>query len=257
MIGTIHSPPADMPIVDSPREIMNTSFARNNIGVACALALGFASSAVQAQSAFNDPSQRALIYNQQDPQVIKSGFGLCWHSGFGPPPAPTAECDPNYRAATPAVAPLVASAPVQVAPPVAIAKPRPPVPVAQKITIDADALFDFDKSTLRPEGRSALDAFVAKLKDVEPETIIAIGHTDRFGSDQYNQALSERRVGTVRTYLMDKGVGSAKMHTEGKGEKQPVTRAGDCQGGKSAKVIACLQPDRRVEVEVIGTRIVR
>ena len=256
MIGTIHAAPADMPIVNSPREIMNTSFSRNHIGaaVACALALGFASNAVQAQS---DPSQRELIYNLQSPQVIKSGFGLCWHSGFGPPPASTAECDPTYRAPTPPVARRVEPAPVPAPAPVVAATPRPPVPGAQKITIDADALFDFDKSTLRPAGRASLDGFVAKLKDVNPDTIIAIGHTDRFGSDQYNQALSERRVGTVRAYLLDKGVGSAKLHTEGKGEKQPVTKPGDCQGAKSAKVIACLQPDRRVEVEVIGTRIVR
>lgn len=240
---------------------MKTSFTRIHIGaaVACALSLGLASNAVQAQSAFNDPSQRALIYSQQTPQVIKNGFGECWHSGFGPPPVSTAECDPNYRAPTPVAqrvvpAPAPAPAPTQIAPAPA---PRPPVPVSQKVTIDADALFDFDKAVLRPEGRAAMDAFVAKLKDVNPETIIAIGHTDRIGSDKYNQALSERRVGAVRTYLIGKGVPAAKLHTEGKGEKQPVTKPGDCPGAKSAKVIACLQPDRRVEVEVIGTRIVR
>ncbi len=238
---------------------MKATFTRNHLAtaVACALALGLASNAAFAQSAFNDPTQRELIYNQQNPQVIKNGFGECWHSGFGPAPTSTAECDPNYRAPTP---PVVQRAPPPrvIAPPVAVAPPpRAPAPVAQKVTLDADTLFDFDKAVLRPEGRRTLDGFVTQLKDINPETIIAVGHTDRFGSTQYNQALSERRVGTVRAYLLDKGVSSAKLHAEGRGETQPVTKAGDCQGAKSAKVIACLQPDRRVDVEVIGTRIVR
>lgn len=238
---------------------MQTTFTRKHIAaaVACALSLGLASNAAFAQSAFNDPSQRELIFSQQSPQVIKNGFGECWHSGFGPAPSSSAECDPNYRAPTPVAqraAPAPVPAPAQIA---AAPAPRAPVPVAQKVTIDADTLFDFDKAVLRPEGRKTLDGFVAQLRDINPETIIAIGHTDRFGSDKYNQALSERRVGTVRSYLLDKGVSSSKLHTEGRGETQPVTKAGDCQGAKSAKVIACLQPDRRVDLEVIGTRIVR
>ncbi len=237
---------------------MKNSFTRNHIGaaVACALALGLASNAVQAQSAFNDPSQRE-IWTTQAQQVYKSGFGLCWHSGFGPPPVSTAECDPNYRASAPqpiAQRAVPAPAPAVVA---AVTPPPSPMPVAQKVTLDADALFDFDKAVLRPEGKSALDSFVSQLKDITPETIIAVGHTDRFGSNEYNQSLSERRVATVKAYLLDKGVANSRMHTEAKGETQPVTKAGDCTGAKSAKVIACLQPDRRVEVEVIGTRIVR
>lgn len=235
---------------------MKNSFTRNHIGaaVACALALGVASSAVRAQSAFNDPSQREL-WTTPNQQVYKSGFGECWHSGFGPPPVSTAECDPNYRAPTPApAAQIAAPAPVVVA---AVTPPPAPMPVAQKVTLDADTLFDFDKAVLRPEGKTTLDGFVGQLKDINPETIIAIGHTDRFGSNDYNQALSERRVATVKAYLLDKGVVSSKLHTEGKGETQPVTKTGDCLGAKSTKVIACLQPDRRVDVEVIGTRIVR
>jgi OOP family OmpA-OmpF porin len=240
---------------------MKTSFTSNHIAaaVACALALGLVPAAVQAQSQFNDPSQRDLIYNKESPQVIRSGFGLCWHSGFGPPPVSTAECDPNYRAPQPPVVQRAVPAP---APIVAAAPPPPPpppraIPVAQKVTLDADALFDFDKAVLRPEGRTAMDGFVAKLRDITPETIIAIGHTDRFGSDKYNQALSERRVAAVKAYLVDKGVSSTRLHTEAKGETRPVTKPGECLGPKTAKVIACLQPDRRVEVEVIGTRIVR
>jgi OOP family OmpA-OmpF porin len=86
---------------------------------------------------------------------------------------------------------------------------------------------------------------------------MTIGHADRFGSDKYNQRLSEQRVATVKAYMVSKGVESGRIYTEGKGETQPVTKAGDCTGPKSAKVIACLQPDRRVDIEVIGTKIVR
>ncbi|MDP1909408.1 MAG: OmpA family protein, partial [Hyphomicrobium sp.] len=103
----------------------------------------------------------------------------------------------------------------------------------------------------------ALDSFVGKLKDISPETVMTIGHADRIGTDGYNQRLSEQRVGTVKAYMVSKGVEANRIYTEGKGETQPVTKAGDCAGPKSAKIIACLQPDRRVEIEVIGTRIAR
>ena len=240
---------------------MKTSFDRKHIGlaVACAFTLGLASNAAHAKESAED-HQLWTTNPGQTPsqQVIKSGFGLCWHSGFGPPPVSTRECDPNFKepvaAATPVAAPAPAPAPMVVA---AVTPPPAPVPVSEKIRLDADALFDFDKAVLRPAGRDTLDAFVGKLKDITPETIIAVGHTDRFGSDAYNQSLSERRVATVKAYLLDKGVNSNRLHTEGKGETQPVTKAEDCNGAKSVKTVACLQPDRRVEVEVIGTRIVR
>ena len=108
---------------------------------------------------------------------------------------------------------------------------------------------------LRPAGKTALDDFVGKLDGIKPEVINAVGYTDRFGTEAYNQRLSERRVLAVRTYLVTKGIESSRIHTEGKGESQPVTKAGECDGAKSKKVIACLQPDRRVEVEVIGNRV--
>jgi OOP family OmpA-OmpF porin len=84
-----------------------------------------------------------------------------------------------------------------------------------------------------------------------------VGHADRFGSEPYNQNLSERRAATVKNYLLGLGVDANRVKTEGRGETQPKTKAGECTGAKSAKVIACLQPDRRVDVEIVGTRIVR
>ena len=135
------------------------------------------------------------------------------------------------------------------------APPPAPMPtrVTRRVTLDADALFDFDKATLRPAGRVALDEFVASVKTITPETITATGHADRFGSDAYNQRLSERRVQTVKAYLVGQNMNANRIRAVGKGESQPVTKPGDCLGAKSAKVIACLQPDRRVEVEVVGT----
>ncbi len=168
--------------------------------------------------------------------VVKSGAGLCWRTGYWTPAMAVAECDPE------------------------LAKKEAPaakggvVPAAQKITLAADALFDFNKATLRPEGKAKLDELVAKVKGIKLEVIIAVGHADRFGTDKYNQKLSEKRAESVKTYLVSKGIEANRVYTEGKGKKQPVTKAGQCKGAKSAKVIACLQPDRRVEIEVIGTQ---
>ncbi|TAK42877.1 MAG: OmpA family protein [Betaproteobacteria bacterium] len=232
---------------------MNTSIARKqlSLAVACALTLGFASGAARAND-FRPATERDLVTDTRT-QVWKNGYGECWHSGFGPAPRPGAECDPNYVAQRVEPAPQ----PVAVTPPQALtvaAVAPAPVRRIEKVTLDADALFDFDKSVLRPEGRAALDGFVVQLQGVELETITAIGHTDRFGSDRYNQALSDQRAQAVKAYLVAHGVQSERVRAQGMGEAQPVTKAGDCAGGKNAKVIACLQPDRRVEVEVAGTR---
>ena len=174
--------------------------------------------------------------------VVKSGTGLCWKTTRWTPAMAIAECDPDLvkkeapaAATTPAVA--------------------PPKPAQEKISLAADALFDFDKAVLRPEGKAKLDELAVKVKDIKLEVIIAVGHADRIGSDKYNQKLSERRAAAVKEYLVSKGVEPNRVYTEGKGKKQPVT--GDKCGKsvkKSKKLIECLQPDRRVEIEVIGTR---
>ncbi|MBS3917171.1 MAG: OmpA family protein [Sulfuritalea sp.] len=178
--------------------------------------------------------------------VAKSGFGLCWKTTRWTPAMALAECDPDLvkKPEPPAPAPAPAAAPAPT-----------PKPAAQKVTLAADALFDFDKAVLRPEGKAKLDDVTDKLKGMKLEVIIAVGHTDRIGSDQYNQKLSEKRAEAVKAYLVGKGVEPNRIYTEGKGEKQPVT--GD-KCGKSEKktkqLIECLQPDRRVEIEVIGTK---
>lgn len=228
---------------------MKTSFTRKQIGTAvmCALAMGVASSTVMAQS---NPENNALVLDQRA-GVVKSGFGLCWHSGTGPAPVSTAECDPNY------VAPFAAKS--EPAPkPMAAVTPAPvPKPAAQRVTLDADTLFDFNKADLRPAGRVALDSFVDQTRDITPEVITAVGHADRFGSESYNQNLSEQRAASVKSYLLSKGIEANRISTAGRGETQPMTLAGNCLGAKSTMVVACLQGDRRVDVEIIGNRITR
>jgi OOP family OmpA-OmpF porin len=179
--------------------------------------------------------------------VAKSGFGLCWRTGYWTPAMAIAECDPDLvpKAAAPA-------APAAAAP---AAAPAAPKPAAKKVTLAADALFDFDKAVLRPEGKAKLDKLVDDMKAIKLEVIIAVGHADRLGKDAYNQKLSERRAAAVKDYLVGKGVEANRVYAEGKGEKQPVT-AGKCGNSekRTKQLVECLQPDRRVDIEVIGTQ---
>jgi OmpA-OmpF porin, OOP family len=208
-----------------------------SLAISCALALGLASGIASAQMKPADTN----YLTEQSGTVVRSGYGLCWHTGTGPAVSKS-ECEaPSVQAAVPA-------------PQLAVATPKA-VPVAKKITLDADMLFDFDKSVLRPAGVTALDGFVNQIQDIDPEIITAVGHADRFGTQNYNQVLSEQRVAVVKNYLVGKGIKADRIHTEGRGEMQPFTDARDCDGVKSAKVIACLQADRRVEIEVVGTKI--
>jgi len=245
----------------------STSKKQTVLALACALALSALSGIAAAQSTAQSTAAKDSSYVfDNEAAVLMTASGLCVHTASGPAPLWSAQCDPDFVPAPIAkvVAPTPQAAVEQPAPwtaPVVAQAPAPmvmaaikPAPVLMKVTVDADTLFDFDKSELRPAGRDSLDAFAGKIKDINPEVISAVGHTDRLGTENYNQGLSERRAATVKTYLMSKGIAANRIHTEGKGETQPVTKAGDCAVGKNAKVIACLQPDRRVDLEVVGTR---
>ena len=192
--------------------------------------------------------------NGSNELVWKNGTNeLCWRDAFWTPATAFPGCDG-------AIAPPVAQAPpppAPVAPPVAVVPrvvpPAPPVPVpvpvpatvATKVTYAADAFFDFDMSVLKPEGKAKLDDLVSKIKDINLEVIIAVGHTDSVGTDDYNQRLSVRRSEAVKGYLVSKGIENNRVYTEGKGEKQPVADNSTAEG--RAK-------NRRVEIEVVGTR---
>src|SRR5574343_419567 len=196
--------------------------------------------------------ERVYLIDQRD-VVAKSGFGLCWRDGYWTPAAAAAdkagcECDKDLLPKE-TCEPKAGAAAAPAAPAAAGVKPS-----GEKITVAADALFDFNKAVLRPEGKAKLDELVSKAKAIKLEVILAVGHTDRLGGDAYNQKLSEKRAAAVKEYLVAKGVEANRVYTEGKGEKQPVT--GDkCKGDKkTASLISCLQPDRRVDIEVIGTK---
>jgi OOP family OmpA-OmpF porin len=102
-----------------------------------------------------------------------------------------------------------------------------------------------------------LDKFAAELKGTQFDVIRVTGHTDRIGSTTYNMKLSTQRAETVKTYLMESaGIPADKISAKGVGESEPVAKHDDCKGEKATKkLIACLQPDRRVEVEVHGTKM--
>jgi OOP family OmpA-OmpF porin len=187
--------------------------------------------------------------------VVHSADGSCWRTGEWTPALATAPCDPVIA---PAVVVVQAPEPqaAEVAPaPAAIILPL--VPVQQKISFSGDALFAFDKSVLRPESRALLDDLVAKLAGTSSEKVLVTGHTDRIGTPKYNQKLSEQRAAAVKDYLVSKNLQADSIEAKGFGETQPVTTAGTCTGNKaSPKLIACLQPDRRVDVEMTGTKTV-
>ena len=180
--------------------------------------------------------------NGSNELVWKNGTNeLCWRDANWTPATAAPGCD---GAIVPVVAPAPVAAPVP-APVAAAPAPAPAPPAATKVTYAADAFFDFNKSVIKPAGKAKLDDLVGKIKDINLEVIIAVGHTDSVGSDAYNQKLSVRRSEAVKAYLVSKGIEKNRVYTEGKGEKQPVADNKTSEG--RAK-------NRRVEIEVVGTR---
>lgn len=206
--------------------------------------------AAMAQADF--PNQGYLVDGSKS--IVKSGLSGCWHTRDWSPARAVMECDPSLMqvaAVTPAPQEAQPAAPPAAA---VVIVPIPMAPTTKKVSFSGDALFAFDKSDLKPEGVAMLDTLVAELKGARYDAIVVTGHTDRIGSSQYNQKLSERRANAVKDYLVAQSVTASRIDAQGKGETQPETKPGECKGAKSAKVIACLQPDRRVDVEVTGSK---
>jgi OmpA-OmpF porin, OOP family len=233
-----------------------------------------------------------VLESYPDSSIVTGGFGQCWHTSYWTPEVRIEKCDSDTTALaqTPASEPAPAQATPPPEPPKAAQENTPPVtqplrsedttatplpepqrqaePAAaapqnprlqtallpQTVHYSTDAFFDFDESTLRPEGRAALDELVGELGEVKYGSIRVVGHTDRIGPDDYNQALSERRANAVKNYLARRSVPADRIEAIGKGKAEPTVKTSTCSGPKSPKVVACLQPDRRVDIEVAGTK---
>ena len=187
--------------------------------------------------------------------VVMSGSGLCWHTSEWtpakalvvgcdgvlakaiaiPPPPPTAQTQPPAP-------PLAEEPPLVLLPPAVVAASRPTV---EKITLDTDTYFDFDKAELKPDGERKLDVIASRLKAMKLEVMVAVGHADAIGPAEYNEILSRRRAESVKMFFESRGFPADRIHIDGKGESQPVASNTTREG--RAK-------NRRVEVEVVGTQ---
>ncbi|MEY3800013.1 MAG: hypothetical protein RLZZ406_1316 [Pseudomonadota bacterium] len=157
----------------------------------------------------------------------KNGDGtLCWRDAAWTPATASKGCDGAL------------------APKAAAAKPAASGVSQSKITLQADTLYDFNKSDLKPEGKATLDKIARDLSKIKLEVIIAVGNTDSVGSDAYNMALGQRRAQSVKAYLTSKGVDGSRIYTESKGKSNPVASNATEQG--RAK-------NRRTDIEVVGT----
>jgi OOP family OmpA-OmpF porin len=191
-------------------------------------------------------------------QPVHSASGECWRTGAWTPQGATAQCDPQLVAASAPAHRGEAPAPVT-----AVEAPRfektsleVQSPAPRRVAFSTEVLFDFDGTELRADGRKVLDDLAQKILAAELESIAATAHTDRMGDDAYNERLALRRADAIRTYLVGKGIPEKLMRVDSRGEREPVT-AGRCdalgeESRQNSNLIACLQPDRRVEIEVSG-----
>ena len=253
---------------------------------------GVVAALLPGASSSEDPKPNGYVIESYPGSIVTGGFGQCWHTSYWTPEARIDPCDSDTAAVAQPTAsepPQAAPAPE---PPKAAQETPPPVtqplpsedaaatplpaperesePAAaraapqnprletallpQTVHYSTDAFFDFDEATLRPEGRAALDELVGQLGEVRYGSIRVIGHTDRIGGEEYNQALSERRARAVKNYLARKSVPAGRIEAVGKGKVEPTVKTSTCNGPKSPKLVACLQPDRRVDIEVAGTK---
>ena len=228
------------------------------------IAVALAGLAGTAAAQTTSPSANAPGYAaSRDGNVVLGRYGNCVRTRYWTPADAAEPCDrvaradvppPPVAVAQPAPTPLVQAEPA----PAPIAQPEPPRPVIQKLTLSADVLFDFGKAELKDSGKARLDQLAAEIKGANVDEIIAVGHADRIASEDYNQRLSEMRAQAVKDYLTEQGANAQRVTAAGRGELQPVTGE-DCkklgaERGSNKKLVACLQPDRRVEIEVLGSR---
>ena len=214
---------------------MKTTFIAQSLTAIGLLAM---SAVAQAQT-----TDRVYVIDQRG-EVARSGTGLCWRTGFWTPAA--AATDPAGCSCDKDLLPKEKCEP-------AAATPAAAAPAAKAITIASKELFDYNKAVLTPAGKAAIDREVfGKLKDAGPvKSVLVTGHTDRLGSQQYNQKLSEKRAEVVKGYLVSKGMAANKIETLGAGKTQPATGVPKCEDSLPKKqLVECLAPHRRVTIDV-------
>jgi len=219
-------------------------------GMLVALTIGLTSVAALAHT---EPAKRSAGYwYDSNGHVWKNNYGNCWRAGYWTPSMATEECDPDLvKKAAPAAAKKEDTVPATpLVPPLG-----PDKPAFEKVTIQAEALFDFDKAVVRPDGKRVLDdEVVGKMKQYpQVEVLLITGHADRIGTAKYNQKLSERRAAAVKNYLVSQGVEASRLESAAKGESEPVVDCKDVKGAenrRNKKLVECLQPNRRVVVEI-------
>ena len=214
---------------------MKTTFIAQSLTAIGLLAM---SAVAQAQT-----TDRVYVIDQRG-EVARSGTGLCWRTGFWTPAA--AATDPAGCSCDKDLLPKEKCEP-------AAATPAAAAPAAKAITIASKELFDYNKAVLTPAGKAAIDREVfGKLKDAGPvKSVLVTGHTDRLGSQQYNQKLSEKRAEVVKGYLVSKGMAANKIETLGADKTQPATGVPKCEDSLPKKqLVECLAPHRRVTIDV-------
>jgi OOP family OmpA-OmpF porin len=226
----------------------------NKVALLLATAVLATTASAQTRVAAANNGNRVDNWTNSTGELVWKSGNLCWRNANWTPATAARGCDgalgaPAAPAASaPATAPAAPAAPAArpaASAPAAAAPAAPQPPAATKVTYAADTFFDFDKSVLKAEGKAKLEDLVDKVKGINLEVIIAVGHTDSVGEDAYNQGLSVKRAEAVKAFLVSKGIEKNRVYTEGKGEKQPIADNKTAEG--RAK-------NRRVEIEVVGTR---
>jgi OOP family OmpA-OmpF porin len=236
---------------------------RNHLELIVAAAAGALLLASAAGIASADEITKEGYLTDTRGNVVKSGYGLCWRTGFWTPAMAILECDPDLvkkaepkkAEAAPAPAPAPMAAPAPAPAPAPMAAIGPEKPAFEKVTLQAETLFDFDKAVVRPDGKKILDEdVIARMKQYpQVEVVLLTGHADRIGSDQYNMNLSEKRAAAIKEYLVGAGVDSSRIETAAKGESEPVVACSEVKGKEhrsNKKLVDCLQPNRRVVIEI-------
>ncbi len=200
---------------------------------------------------------RTLFNQGRDETIGNTLFNIGVIFNFGAPKQTVAAAEPVVAQSNlDEISPYEDEALPELMDPAMQAQPEPvgpDAPAFAKMTLSAEVLFGFDRDALKDEGKKILDVEVVEKMKAHPEVelVLITGHTDRIGDDKYNQKLSERRANQVKKYIASQGIAESRLHAVGKGETQPVA---DCKGVRGKKLIECLQPNRRVVVEIEAQR---